>query len=43
MQTIMALIQLYDLWLEASENKELSAALLVDLTAAFDVVEMKFY
>ena len=37
--TATALIHLYDLWLEASENKELSAALLVDLTAAFDVVD----
>ena len=37
--TATALIQLYDLWLEASENKELSAALLLDLTAAFDVVD----
>ena len=34
-----ALIHLYDLWLEASESKELSAALLLDLTAAFDVVD----
>ena len=37
--TASALIQLYDLWLEASENTELSAALLLDLTAAFDVVD----
>ena len=37
--TATALIQLYDLWLEASEDKELSAALLLDLTAAFDVVD----
>ena len=38
-----ALIQLYDLWLEASENKELSAALLLDLTAAFDVVDHEIF
>ena len=37
--TASALIQLYDLWLEASDKTELSAALLLDLTAAFDVVD----
>ena len=37
--TATALVQLYDLWLEASEKTELSAALLLDLTAAFDVVD----
>ena len=37
--TATALIQLYDIWLEASEKTELSAALLLDLTAAFDVVD----
>ena len=37
--TATALIQLYDLWLSASENRELSAALLLDLSAAFDIVD----
>ena len=37
--TATALAQLFDLWLEASEATELSAALLLDLTAAFDVVD----
>ena len=41
--TATALIQLYDLWLEASERKELSAVLLLDLTAAFDVVDHKIF
>ena len=34
-----ALTQLYDLWLSAAENTELSAALLLDLSAAFDLVD----
>ena len=37
--TATALIHLHDLWLEASEKQELSAALLIDLYAAFDVVD----
>ena len=37
--TSSALIQLYDMWLSAAENKELSAALLLDLSAAFDIVD----
>ena len=37
--TATALIQLYDLWLSAAENRELSAALLLDLSAAFDIVD----
>ena len=37
--TATALIQLFDLWLTAAENKELSAALLLDLSAAFDIVD----
>lgn len=36
--TATALIQLYDTWLKAKEDKELSAALLLDLSAAFHVV-----
>ena len=37
--TATALIQLFDIWLSAAENKELSAALLLDLYAAFDIVD----
>ena len=37
--TASALIQIQDLLLEAAENKELSAALLLDLSAAFDIVD----
>ena len=33
-----ALIQLYDVWIKAAENQELTAALLLDLSAAFDLV-----
>ena len=41
--TATALIQLYDMWLSAAENKELSAALLLDLSAAFDIVDHKIF
>ena len=37
--TTTALIQLYDMWLCNSENRELTAALLLDLSSAFDVVD----
>ena len=37
--TATALCQLHDLWLAASESTELSAALLLDLSAAFDIVD----
>ena len=37
--TATALIQLYDMWLSAAEDTELSAALLLDLSAAFDIVD----
>ena len=37
--TVTALIQLHDIWLDASENKEISAALMLDLSSAFDVVD----
>ena len=37
--TASALIQLHDILLEAAENKELTAALLLDLSAAFDIVD----
>ena len=41
--TTTALIQLFDMWLEAAEHKELIAALLVDLSAAFDVVDHEIF
>ena len=37
--TSTALIQLYDIWLDASEDHELSTALLLDLSSAFDLVD----
>lgn len=37
--TSTAIIQMFDLWLEAAENQELSSALLLDLSAAFDLVD----
>ena len=37
--TATALIQLQDLWLSAAEETKLSAALLLDLSAAFDIVD----
>ena len=37
--TATALSQLYDFWIRGAENKELTAALLLDLSAAFDVVD----
>ena len=39
--TATALSQLYDLWISKAEDQELSAALLLDLGAAFDVVDHK--
>ena len=39
--TVTALIQLQDLWLKAAEKGEISAALLLDLSAAFDLVDHK--
>ena len=39
--TATALIQLYDLWARGAEDKEFTAALLLDLSAAFDVVNHK--
>ena len=30
---------MYDFWIKGAENTELSAALLLDLSAAFDVVD----
>ena len=37
--TATALIQLHDMLLDAAESKEFSAALLLDLSAAFDIVD----
>ena len=34
-----ALLQIYDLWLAAAENKELSAGLFLDLSAEFDIID----
>ena len=36
--TVTAFAQLHDIWLEASRNKEMTAALLLDLSAAFDLI-----
>ena len=36
--TVTALAQLYDLWVKGAEDRELTAALLLDLSASFDVV-----
>ena len=36
--TITAPSQLYDLWIKAAEDRKLTAALLLDLSAAFDVI-----
>ena len=36
--TVTALAQLHDIWLEASENKDMTAALLLDLSAAFYLI-----
>ena len=37
--TATALTQLYDIFIRGAENRELTAALLLDLSAAFDVVD----
>ena len=37
--TSTAITQLYDIWIRNAEKKELSATLLLDLSAAFDVVD----
>jgi hypothetical protein len=36
--TATAISQIYDFWIQAAEKTELTAALLLDLSAAFDVV-----
>ena len=37
--TATAITQMYDIWIRGAEEKKLSAALLLDLSAAFDVVD----
>ena len=37
--TVTALIEMYDQWIEAFEKDEVSAAVMLDLSAAFDVVD----
>ena len=37
--TSTALLQMFDTWLEALENNEISAVIMLDLSAAFDVVD----
>ena len=37
--TVTALLQMYDSWIEAFEKDEISAVVLIDMSAAFDVVD----
>ena len=37
--TLTALLQIYDMWLSAAENRELSAGLFLDLSSAFDIID----
>ena len=37
--TLTALLQIYDAWLSAAENRELSAGLFLDLSSAFDIID----
>ena len=39
--TATALIEMYDQWIEAYENNEVTAVVMLDLSAAFDVVDHK--
>ena len=39
--TATAIIQLFDMWLEAADNQELSAACLLDQSAAYDLLKGK--
>ena len=41
--TATAITQLYDIFIRGAENKELTAALLLDLSAAFDVVDHQLH
>ena len=38
--TMSALIQMFDNWIEAFENDEVSAVIMLDMSAAFDVVDI---
>ena len=37
--TVSALVQMYDTWIEAFEDDEVSAVIMLDMSAAFDVVD----
>ena len=37
--TVLSLIEMYDQWVEASDRDEVIAVVLLDLRAAFDVVD----
>ena len=37
--TVSALIQMFDTWIEAFEDDEVSAVIMLDMSAAFDVVD----
>ena len=37
--TSTALLQMFDIWLEAFDNDDITAVVMVDLSAAFDVVD----
>ena len=37
--TVTAIIQMYDIWVESIENGEMAAAMMIDLSAAFDMVD----
>ena len=37
--TVTALIEMYDQWIEALERDEVTAVVMLDLSAAFDVVD----
>ena len=37
--TVTAIIQMYDVWVESIEQGEMSAAMMIDLSAAFDIVD----
>ena len=37
--TVTGIIQMYDIWTESLENKQMSGVMMVDLSAAFDMVD----
>ena len=37
--TVTAIIQMYDVWVESTEQGEMAAAMMIDLSAAFDMVD----